>query len=76
VRRWVKPSSPFDSDDRYKRRAAPATVAGVGTQLLDRRLGVGREHAQRRCSSIEQRFGRDCHVIRGLDTGLILTSEK
>jgi hypothetical protein len=44
--------------------------AGVGTQLLDRRGGVGREQRQRHFFFVE-RFGRDCHVIRGFDMGPI-----
>jgi hypothetical protein len=43
---------------------------GVGAQLVDRRLGVGREDREGHCVFVEQRFGHDRHVIRGFDTGL------
>ncbi len=48
----------------------------VGAQLVDRRDGVGGEHAKRHFFFIVEWFGRDRHAVGGFATGLILTSEK
>ena len=49
---------------------------GVGTKLLDRRGGVGREQREQHVFFVVERFGRERDAIRRFDMGLILTSEK